>query len=314
MQTSRKLTQFLVAALTLVALAAAALAQAPPVLPSDQRAGSVLVFPYYNSTVNGAVDTRLTITNTDVSSPNNPANTVAVHLFLIAGCSAADMYMCLTPMQQLSIKASEWDPERKGYLIAVAVDTATGFPKQHNWLIGNGFVKDGDYVGNYGAEAFWKHTPGALANGVISFDGVNYDGAPTGFLAEIQSPLDATQRIVHASIEGDINAPLSIGTVGASRVYNQNEILKSFNFGLSGCLADVVVNTTNIRTAPQLTNHIPAGQGGTLYYDTTRGSVGLILTANRHNQNPVNWSGIRTIHKRAVSARTLTIPVFIPTC
>ena len=316
MQTSRKLTQFLFAALALVALAASALGQAIDAnnfTPSDQKRGSVLVYPYYNSTVNGVVDTRLTLTNTDTSSPNNPANTVAVHLFLIAGCSAADVYVCLTPMQQISIKASEWDPERQGYLIAVAVDSTTGIPRIHNFLIGNAFVKDGDFVGNYGAEAFWKYGAGAVDN-TLEFNGAEYDYAPTGFLAEIQSPADATQRIVHASIDGDVNAPGSLASVGASRVYNQNEKLASFNFGLSGCLAIFNVTRDTIRTSPRLDLHIPSGQGGTLYYDLNRGSVGLIMTANRHNQVPTQWSGIRTIHKRVVSSRMLTMPIFIPTC
>jgi hypothetical protein len=323
MRTSHKLTQFLLASLALVALAASALAQIPVAnnfTPSDQKAGSVLVFPYYNSSsaLGSTVNTRLTITNTDTSL-NIPANTVAVHLFLIAGCSPADMYMCLTPMQQFSFTAKDWDPDRQGYLIAVAVDSTTGVPRQHNFLIGNAFVNDGDYVGNYGAEAFWRYTgtgvPGPDGANILEFDGVEYDAAPTGFLAEIQSVNDATQRIVHASIQGNLNGTTaSVGTVGSSRVYNQNEILKSFSFGLTGCLAIFQVTNATIRTAPQLNVHIPSGEGGTLYYDTTVGSVGLIMTANRHNQLATQWSGIRTIHKRATSDRNLEVPVFIPTC
>jgi hypothetical protein len=322
MRTSHKLTQFLFASLAFVALVVTSLAQAPqpaPILPSDQRPGSVLVYPYYNSSsaLGSTVNTRITITNTDVSL-NIPANTVAVHLFLISGCSPADMYMCLTPMQQFSFTAKDWDPDRQGYLIAVAVNATTGVPIRHNFLIGNAFVNDGDFVGNYGAEAFWRYSdsavPGAAAD-VLEFNGTEYDLGPTGFLAEIQSALDATQRIVHASIAGSLNGTTSaISTVGSSRVYNQNEILKSFAFGLSGCLAIFNITNTTIRTAPVLNAHIPSGEGGTLYYDTNVGSVGLIMTANRHNQLATQWSGIRLVHKRAGSPTNLTVPVFIPTC
>jgi hypothetical protein len=101
MQTSHKLTRFFVACLALVAMATAALAQVTNNIPSDQKAGSVLVFPYYNSTANGAVDTRLTITNTSLTT------NAYIHLFFVSsGCSQADMFMCLTPMGQFSLDTS----------------------------------------------------------------------------------------------------------------------------------------------------------------------------------------------------------------
>ena len=74
----------------LIVLAASALAGNPPtnVAVSDQKAGSVLAFPYYTSV--GTSDTRLTISNTGNYSAN-------VHMFFVdASCNQADQYICLT--------------------------------------------------------------------------------------------------------------------------------------------------------------------------------------------------------------------------
>ena len=98
---------------------------------SDQKAGSVLVFPYYNSKVAENKDTRVTLSNTG-SEPTN------VHVFFIDGasCNQADQFVCLTPNASLSINTSEYDPETTGWLLAVAVD-ANGNPVQNNSLTGN---------------------------------------------------------------------------------------------------------------------------------------------------------------------------------
>jgi hypothetical protein len=339
MRTSHKLTQFFVACLALVAMASAALAQVTDRIPSDQKSGSVLVFPYYNSNAAGTIDTRLTITNTSLTT------NAYIHLFFLQGstCAPSDMFMCLTPMGQLTMKASDFDPSVQGYLLAVAVDGYTaalggrndGGLVRFNNLIGNAFVRDGDYIGNYGAEAFWRYAldannnpiPGgpelavpAAVDNTINFNGTEYDFAPNGFWAEIQSPLDATQRITQASLDGNlVTGTLSTGAAnltGTNRVYNADEVLKSFQAsGTGGCLRILEINETTIRTAPRLNQHIPAGSGGTILYSTTGGSVGLLQTANRVGQVAAPWSGIRTIHKRAVTAAAvITVPNFIPTC
>jgi hypothetical protein len=50
---------------------------------------------------------------------------------------------------------------------------------------------------------------------------------------------------------------------------------------------------------------IPSGRTGTLKWNSG-GSVGLILTPK---QGTNKWTGIRTLHKTAVSAGALVIPV-----
>ena len=98
MHTSRKLTHALMALVALVVLASAALAQTvlgPGTLPgtttsmvSDQKAGSVLFYVYYQSSTSAGTNTRINITNT------NPSLSAFVHVWFQAGCvpagSAAD--------------------------------------------------------------------------------------------------------------------------------------------------------------------------------------------------------------------------------
>lgn len=215
MRTSHKLTQLFVALTALVALATASFAQAPTtgaIVPagvlnqievSDQKPGSVLVFPYYTSNAQTKADTRITISNlatanlTVVPAPGpNPigafqyTGTIIVHLFFIRGgdCQQSDQYICLTKGASISFKTSEQDPDVTGYAIAVAVDQ-NGLPVSWNALIGNAFVNNGTTQGNYGAEAFANSGPfGFLttlanlnsASATLVFNGGNPAGVPGG--------------------------------------------------------------------------------------------------------------------------------------
>ena len=174
MRTSHRLTHLfsLIAALMLMGISAFAQIGADAnVQVSDQKAGSILVFPFYGSDGTQANDTRITITNvgpagiaTAINTANVISNSLNVHLFWLDGssCSQADGYICFTKFQQWVLRASDWDPvTSRGVLIAVAVDTM-GYPISYNGLIGNAFVNCNvtqsgateRWLGNYGAEAF----------------------------------------------------------------------------------------------------------------------------------------------------------------
>ncbi len=230
MRTSHKLTQLFLSLTALVALAMASLAQAPttgaivPIanplaLPaaqvgivnqievSDQKPGSVLVFPYYTSNLNTRTDTRITISNlatanlTVVGLPGGPGpnpvgafqytGSIIVHVFFIRGsdCQQSDQYICLTKGASISFLMSQQDPDTTGYVIAVAVDQ-NGLPVSWNALIGNAFVNNGTIQGNYGAEAFANTGPfGFLtttanlqsASATLVFNGGVPLGVPGGF-------------------------------------------------------------------------------------------------------------------------------------
>jgi hypothetical protein len=338
MRTSHKLTRLLLALTSLVVFSALALAQNPPppmnVAVSDQKAGSVLVFPYYiSSTGQVQSDTRISITNTS-GLANTVANLARVHIFLMSGanCTPADLFVCLTPNATATFKASEYDPDNAGYVLAVAVD-ATGFPAQNNVLIGNAFVNDRTeipgslYEGNYGAEAFWKKNTTVRNNGdgtaAIRLDDADYDGAPSQFTVEIQHPSDVlNQYIVIAALAGDIaNSTLSgCGQVGTGQAYNQDEKFGSFQgFIGNACLCRAIITGTSPRVPGGLAGLIGlAGQGrsGTLKFNVTAG-VGLLLTPRLAGGTSNPWSGIRTLHKTAVNTTTaasIIIPTFVPVC
>src|SRR6188768_1026448 len=95
---------------------------------SDQKAGSLLFFNIYTSSVTtpGSQNTRFNITNT------HDATASFVHLFFVEGatCSVSDRYICLTANQTATFLASEQDPGTTGYLIAIATD-GQGLPAAH---------------------------------------------------------------------------------------------------------------------------------------------------------------------------------------
>lgn len=284
---------------------------------SDQKPGSVLVFPYYTS-ITGAVtnNTRLSITNVNPGT-NVVANQAFVHIFLIDGssCFQTDFFVCLTPNATFTFDALSYDPDVTGYVVAVAVESGTGVPIQNNNLIGNAFVNTANYFGNYGAESFAANSTNLAAiNGVTArlfFDGLGYDAVPKQFAVEIQSPVDVPtpfQRIITASLNGDVSTGALTGAAQTStaQIFNQNEVARSVTGILTGTCQATGLISDNLRVAGKLSNLIPTGLSGSVRV-TTGGSVGILLTPRA-----VTWGGIRTLHKLSTVATSLTIPVMLP--
>ena len=303
---------------------------AQPIGASDQKPGSVLVFPYYNTI--GTNNTRIAISNVGEAVTDQ----VIVHLFFLEGatCTPADNFICLTPNGGFTMDVSDIDPSNVGYIIAVAVDSTNGIPIQKNVLIGSAFVNatvnTNPYVGNYAAESFaalggnptTNNT--ALATATLNFNGTTgYDQVPSQFAVQIQSLADAPgQMIVTAGLIGDmtIDDPLradhtavtGAGLVGTGRVFSEQEIPYSFNRLLaSGCHAFAELRDgVSPRLTKKLSLVIPKGETGLMKF-SVGGAVGLILTS----QNSTKYSGIRALHQTAVVSTTLTIPTFVPpTC
>lgn len=328
MSTSHTITRIFFSLMILATLATASFAQAIlDVRVSDQKAGSLLVYPFYTSRAQDKRDTRVSITNIG-------ATTVTVHMFMLDGnsCNQADQFVCLTPNASIAFKSSELDPEVTGWVMALAVDPLTGHPISANSLIGNALVSDGDYVGNYGAEAFWATgtpatitpaTTGAFAAATLNFNGGNtvapavggYDFLPSQFAVELQSTNDSYgQKLVTVGMVGDLTmgSPKGAGQVGIGQIYNGNEKpFGSFSKILTdGCQATAVISAGVPRVPLGMTYLIPAGQVGTMKF-FTGGGVGLIMTPKTLGNK---WSGIRSLHKISTITQTLVVPVFTPAC
>ena len=330
MRTSHKLTQFILVLMAVIGIASVSFGQPLPsnttvgnastntnvIEVSDQKPGSLLVYPYYRSNAQTGVDTRLTLTNLGKLGIN-------VHFLFLDGatCTELDQYVCLTPNASIDWKASQFDPENTGYVIAYAVNNM-GIPISYNGLIGNGFVRDGVYVGNYGAESFASPAPIGTPIGTVSaagdtaainFNGTTLDMVPTAFAVDIQSPLDAVnQRVVLASVVGDaFSGSLNGGTtqIGTGLVYNGHEALRSFSSIFGGrCLSSNIIDATTPKVSGTLGSLIPKGEVGTIRFNVT-GAVGLLMTSNANF-----FSGIRTLHKTQTGPGTLTVPIFMPDC
>ncbi len=280
---------------------------------SDQKPGSVLVFPFYTSRAATKSDTRLQLSNIGAAQ-------TYLHVFLLDGatCQPSDFFVCLTPNASLAFKASEYDPEVTGWVLAVAVD-AQGIPIRNNALIGNAFVNDGEYVDNYGAESFGASSTSVAQvvnnTAILRFDGGGYDPVPNQFAVEIQSPLDSVgQKIVTVGLQGDLTASQlrGAGQIGTGTVINGNEkpIASFVNFLLGNCQATALITFNQPRVPSGMNGVIPKGQVGTMQF-RIGGGVGLLMSP-RTSAN--RWSGIRTLHKVGSTFTTLTIPVFVPVC
>lgn len=319
---------------------------AQPINVSDQKPGSLLVFPYYNTQLVGGVqnNTRIAISNTDEVA------TVFVHLFVLEGatCTPSDFFVCLTANGGITMFANDIDPLNVGYIIAVAVSGTTGFPIAQNSLIGNAFVNatiDSNlYVGNYAAESFAATGTGAPSDtsvpgvATLQFNGgasatpaaSGYDQVASQFAVQIQNANTVAlggapgQRIVTAGLSGNmtIDDPLNpghsavtgAGQVGTGRVISQNEIPYSFTrFLLPGCHSvREILNSNAPRLSSPLASIIGANETGLMKFGVG-GAVGLIMTPQSTNlatQRP--YVGIRALHKTATVTTTLTIPTFVP--
>lgn len=338
MKISRAFTSLFVAIAAFIVLGTSSFAQ-DPIQVSDQKAGSLLVFPFYGSDGAGG-DTRMTITNIGpapqaITAPGlSTAQTISsalnVHLFFLdSTCLQADVYLCFTKYQSYSFKASEWDPVTlRGQLIAIPVDV-NGYPISYNGLIGNAFVNTivngSKWIDNYSPESFASigdaqgFTAGqAGSTATLVLDNsprngtVGYDAPAGSFQAEFQSPVDSkNQAILTVGLQGTIGAALTGNAArGIAVIYRNDEKLFSYTMPGSGCSALVTLTDSNIRLVGGLSNSIGSGKTGTAIWNVD-GAIGLFITPVQPNGG---YQGIRTLHKRTAGVGRLTIPVFMPIC
>lgn len=294
---------------------------------TDQKAGSVLVFPYYTSDASGNFiqsDTLITITNVsnDDSFINGIPNYQYLHLFFMKDCSPADTFACLTPNGSIQILASAYDPTTTGYLIAIAVD-AEGVPIQNNSFIGNAFVRDevNGVIDSYGAEAFASlnsaPVPQSGGSAIIALDGVNYEAPPQEFSVQLQDPALADQTLVLASVGGDLGSNLnSIKQGNVGLLYRADEAPASFQPSLgSGCFISRAITNQNFRIVPGNLSSFLKDSYGYIKFNVSAPAVGLLFSRQGViGQSKNRFAGIRTLHKTGTGYTALFVPVFPPYC
>lgn len=205
---------------------------------SDNRAGSVLVFPFFNAnaTPSSAVNSELTLTNTHDTG-------VDVRLFFVTGTSGAinlpaPMLLTLSPHALRSLSARDLAPGFRGYVIAVAVEASTGCPIAFNHLIGDVDVK---LLTGHSASlpataiaALYNGTVSGCAAGdaSLNFDGVEYNRLPRGLaLDNAGSSTDGNFTLfVLDHLGGDLELALTpLGAVDGS-FYDDTGTASAFDF------------------------------------------------------------------------------------
>jgi uncharacterized repeat protein (TIGR01451 family) len=288
--------------------------------PSDQKAGSVLIFPLYTSdpASPNLTNTRISLTNTSTTSA------VSVHLFFVDGstCNVADRYLCLTANQTTSLTTVEFDPGTTGHMVVVAVDS-NGFPLNFNFLIGDAYVKtvvgQNRFFGNYGAEAYSALrefiTDPTGTTTAINFNGVDYDFAlKTLAVSSIGSRANGNNTLISVVRTGG-NLGTGIASLGSifALLYDDQEDAASFNFS-GGCqLRGVLDNAFPGRASPRFDDKIPSGRSGWMKFFMT-GAGGMVGVSFHANATDGGFNGARMMHKLTLTTDSYVMPVFTPGC
>jgi len=326
-----KLTHTLMALLALMVLSVAALAADPGVAYpaaspiSDQKAGSVLIYNIYSSSVSApnTQNARVNITNT------NSIFSVNVHIFFVDGatCSIADSYICLTENQTASFLASDVDPGTTGYIVAVASDDF-GCPIPFNWLIGDVYVKlASGHAANLAAEAINARASvpavcdGASITAILNFDDVNYDRAPrTLAVSNIPSRADGNDTLIILNRIGGslVTGAATIGSI-FGLIFDDAENPLSFTFNAGVCQFRSSLSDNFPRLAPRFQQFIPAGRSGWAKFFSLGENVALSGASINFNPNATTAANAfnqgHNMHKLTLTTSAqLTIPIFPSNC
>ncbi|MBI1765575.1 MAG: DUF11 domain-containing protein [Acidobacteria bacterium] len=293
---------------------------------SDQKAGSILMYPIYTSDAANpnSQNTRISVTN--ISSVEQ----ATVHLFVVDGasCSVLDAFICLTPNQTATFLASDFDPGATGYIVAVAVDHNTGLPVAFNCLIGDEFVKFATgHQANLGAEAvaavmvFPAGTDPSVTTVNLNFNGMNYNRLPALLVSDnIPSRADQNNTLLIVDAIGG-NYTRSGATLVSlfGFVYDDAEVGLSYTQNVSTCQFRSQLSNSFPRLFNGFTNFIPAGRSGWMKLSSTSTTVGIIGAQINQNSNANSSSGAfnqgHNLHKLTLnSSVTLTVPIIPPAC
>lgn len=290
---------------------------------SDNKAGSLLVYNYYNSDSSNS-----TVRNSTVSITNtNPTRSVVVHFFFISSlCSVADFKARLTQNQTYSFDVSDIDPDISGHIMVVA-ENSDGTPISHNALIGDIYIRDEAKSVNLNAMSFsadWGAIGTALpsASGASHVATIEFSGAFGGYnklpaavaLSNIPSRAtgDRTLLILN-SVGGDYSTSAGDGSRTIFGIlYDDAERSASFSLSFN-CQYARIIEDSAPRTVPRFSTFIPAGRTGwmRLYaQDGTKGLMGAMIVWNIAPGGA--RQGAHNLHHLTLTSTTTTatLPIF----
>lgn len=291
---------------------------------SDQKLGSVLVYPYYtSSTASPPQNTRISITNhhstTDI--------TLALLFVSSSGTPVSAASICLTKNQTAQFLASDIDPGRTGLLLAIAFG-ALGQPINFNFLTGSAAVKRSD-----GQHASFKaETIAAIAanpttwvagntTATLNFDGVNYNRLPRMLAVDkLKSAADGNLTMLAIARVGGNYATGTAPAIGAvsGTLFTDGPANAPFTFSHNTPLLVQTLSNSFPATTPTYMQLIPASRYGWLKLaaDNDFGLFGVMLNFNANTASDARaFTGGHNLRKLTlVASSNLTIPVIVPNC
>lgn len=287
---------------------------------SDDKPGSVLFFPIYSSTYDSpqSENTRLSLTNLDKTTSTQ------LHVFFVNNNGGvASSFLCLAPLQTMTMLVSDYDPGVRGYILAIAVD-ATGCPIKFNNLIGSEQIKlASGHAASLSAIAFAAIAetpvicPPGATTATLKFDGVNYNPAPrTLALSNIASPADGNEHLLILDLFGGDFSSQNVGALGdfTGLFYDAESKPYSFSFSSTQPQFQKIISDSFPRTQPRWSSAVTSGKSGWMRFasNTNRSVIGVSLSKGT---NLLPYSQGHNLHYLDfTNTATLTIPLIRPVC
>jgi hypothetical protein len=294
-----------------------------PVPPSEAAhgsKGSILVFNLYSSISLSpdSENTRITISNLHLTQR------ATLHLFFVdKSGSSADTFVCIGAASSTTFLASHVDPGVRGYMIAIAVDAATGSPMSFNYLTGKEdiWLASGHNAPDVRADSFQALYPEGTSlpiNGItatINFDGVSYNrAARTLLLTDVPNPADGNDTLlVFHRIGGDLSAGVS--PIGGFRgiLYPKREPESFTPFTATTTRAQFFSALSDAfpLTTPSFAQLLSGGKDWRMVFHASHelGLAGLAL-----NRGPAKLNKNLLAPLALTRAASLTVPTYVVPC
>jgi len=286
---------------------------------SDQKLGSVLIYPLALSGAASQENTRVSITNHSLTSA------AFIRLLFINGVNGAvtDTFICLTAGQTASFLHSDVDPGVRGFLVGISVDNVTGAPNNFNQLFGEASVKlAGGHQAGYKAEAIAAiaANPASVSgsNASLNFDGTSYNRLPRALAVDrLKSTADGNSTIL-ALCRVDGNYNFSLGSLGAMTGTMFNDAALAAPFTLTGAPQEFITLSDTFPITPVYSQLISAGRSGWLqvWRDADAPLIGATLNFNAGAGSSISrFNGGHNLRKLTLTAAgSMTVPIFVPSC
>lgn len=290
---------------------------------SDQKAGSVLLYPYYTSGSGSSnvQNTRISITQT-ADAP------ISTRIFFIRNNGTVlTKVICLAPKQTDTYLTGSLDPGNSGYILIVAVDN-DGCPVGANTLIGDALVKrptgHSASLTAYAYAALFSDTlsgcdpTSTTAN--VNLDDSDYNRSPrTVAIDKVRSRADGNDTLLILDRVGGNLATGSIGNIGpvSGTLFDQSGMAFPFSFNVAQPqLLQSLTNTLPL-TSPPFGTVVPAGTVGWMKMagDADIGLLGAVINFNPNANAAANafngGHGLRVL--TVTPAASFVVPV-APAC